>query len=616
MSGAETVAGLALALLPLVVSALENYEITFEPFVRYRKFAPELERFEKRLKAQKTIFRNECRLLLSSLTDLHEVDQMLEQRSLHPSWRDEDMNKRLLGHLGYSADACVSMMDLIEEILGRLNKESQGFQAVLSQTDLVSIGDKTWRRRLREKLKFSLSKSKLEDCISDLRGLNNDFINISKQIVRLETSNMRLGQTTLAEVDRTVINFQTVQKASQKLYEALANACTVHTEHSAHLCLETEMTRSRDTLSSQVRFEMAFTYWPLTGSAVTVEPIWLAIESVVNQVGEQHEGITIAPGAAASTRDLLVDLTKTLKRQGELSSSESASPAPKKLKGKRVSFAPCPTAKVEEQEERSAGQPIRLSLPDLCSRRNFCVQIQNCSRNSPSDRCIGFLERSTCKHLVYYPPPGKKDMVKKSISLAKVISLISDGPRTGEGLAQWERLRLAKSLATAVLQFHPTPWLRKSWRSQDVIFFGFDDVGLQQRKPLTSPHINVRLLPEPIHESAPQRSPAPNYLLFQLGVVLLELALQAPLPSLQKPEDKDDGQGGRYTEFYTARRLSETLGTTMGPTYGKIVRKCLACDFGHGNDLNNPELQAGFHREVVCELGKLEEAFRKLQLGP
>lgn len=53
----------------------------------------------------------------------------------------------------------------------------------------------------------------------------------------------------------------------------------------------------------------------------------------------------------------------------------------------------------------------------------------------------------------------------------------------------------------------------------------------------------------------------------------------------------------------------------LGSTYGQIVRKCLTCDFGRGDDLNEPTLQVEFYKDVVCELERLEEGFRNLQLG-
>ena len=188
------------------------------------------------------------------------------------------------------------------------------------------------------------------------------------------------------------------------------------------------------------------------------------------------------------------------------------------------------------------------------------------------------------------------------------------------GLPQYERLRLAKSLATAVLQYHATPWLKTSWRSDDIFFFGIDeDVALERTSILSKPHLNVKVKGPNGQLSRSSTFPQPslisNPILFGLGIVLLEIAYSSTLRSLQQPGDLEGGQETKYTEFFTAKRLVSSIGREMGSTYGTIVKKCLQCDFGCGDDLNDPKLQAGFYRDVVCELDALEKNFRAIQLG-
>jgi hypothetical protein len=84
MTGVEA-AGFVLGVLPLMISAAEHYEDVFRPFNRYRKFAPELELYQQQLGTQKTIFRNECHLLLATLTNRQTAKEMLREGK-HPSW--------------------------------------------------------------------------------------------------------------------------------------------------------------------------------------------------------------------------------------------------------------------------------------------------------------------------------------------------------------------------------------------------------------------------------------------------------------------------------------------------------------------------------------------------
>jgi hypothetical protein len=119
-----TVAGLVLAVIPLVISAVENYEVTFQPFVTYRRYSKEVERFAAKLDAQRAIFHNECQLLLlevgQNLTDILRDPN-------HPTRADEQLSKRLEELLGSSYATCVATLNLINDILNEVTEETRGF---------------------------------------------------------------------------------------------------------------------------------------------------------------------------------------------------------------------------------------------------------------------------------------------------------------------------------------------------------------------------------------------------------------------------------------------------------------------------------------------------------
>ena len=96
---------------------------------------------------------------------------------------------------------------------------------------------------------------------------------------------------------------------------------------------------------------------------------------------------------------------------------------------------------------------------------------------------------------------------------------------------------------------------------------------------------------------------------------MLELAHRASLCTLQQPSDLEQANEKRVAEFFAARRLGELIDSKMGGIYRRIVRRCLNCDFGRGNDFGDSKLQAAFHEEVICGLQKVEDGFRDLQLG-
>lgn len=110
-----TIAGLALGALPLLICAVENYELTFQPFVTYRRHIKEIQGFRARLNTQRTIFHNDCQLLMQAV-DQNLTDILRDVN--HPSRQDEQIPERLEELLGASYDTCVSTLDLINDTLG------------------------------------------------------------------------------------------------------------------------------------------------------------------------------------------------------------------------------------------------------------------------------------------------------------------------------------------------------------------------------------------------------------------------------------------------------------------------------------------------------------------
>lgn len=269
--------------------------------------------------------------------------------------------------------------------------------------------------------------------------------------------------------------------------------------------------------------------------------------------------------------------------------------------------------------------PQHSSLPDFCIQHDFCHQLRkSCSHSrSPENKYLGYFQKSgPCKHLVYFAAPVAVHNYTQPESLASIIGIM-EGKAESEQFLEYERLRLATRLAEAVLQFHATPLLRGFWHGEDVIFF-------QQGKcndsaSISSPHLNVQVdsakSPRTIKKDDQDVDNVVGHLirnpyLFSLGVVLIELAFQAPLRSLYSRKDLINGQCNALSDFLVASRLSETISSSLGHTYGKIVRKCLACDFGQGtSDLADEKLKAAVYQDVVCELEKLERGFAMLQLG-
>jgi hypothetical protein len=137
MAGVEA-AGFVLGVLPLMISAAEHYEDVFRPFKRYRKFTTELDQYQQQLGTQKTIFRNECRLLLATLTNRLTAKEMLREGK-HPSWEDPDLNERFSIQLGDSGVACKNIINLMRGKLKEVEEKTESFGSVIQQSIPVRL---------------------------------------------------------------------------------------------------------------------------------------------------------------------------------------------------------------------------------------------------------------------------------------------------------------------------------------------------------------------------------------------------------------------------------------------------------------------------------------------
>jgi hypothetical protein len=482
-----------------------------------------------------------------------------------------------------------------------------------------SLGDKAWRLRVGKKLKFSFSEDRLEKCLASLRKLNQDFRTLAAQTARLGDAHQQSPATIcVPRSDQKVKECRLIRKASAQLYKALERACQIHEEHSARFRLESQHVIIEGTGFPLVRFNMAFAHRPSRTSA-TLEPVWIAVDSTFDELdpdSQLEDGNTMHHQPDKT----LNDLSKSLKRGISLPCSSPT----KKIKTKSVSFAmTSPRAGFSTKTTLVPSFLADPALPDFCEQHDLCNQLQRYGPKTPANKYIGYFEKSgPCKHLVYFAPPITSYSMRQSVSLAQIVSLMSQRSQV-DGLLQYERLRLARQLASSVLQFHATPLLKSCWRSDDVVFFGT----AASSASLTSPHLNVqvRKSSRPDVKATSHGSNVPsnecqgfirNPYLFGLGVILIELAHQAPLSSLRTDRDLTNGFESKHTDFFVADRLSKSMGSSLGVSYAKVVRKCLGCDFGEGTtDLNDPGLQTVFYKDVVCELERLENAFATLQLA-
>lgn len=112
MSGVAA-GGLVLGVVPLIISAVENYEVTLRPFLTYYRHCRELKDFRTALGTQKQLFHNNCLVLLGKV----QAHGLLEGPPNEESKSNADL--RVAQYLGHSFGVCESLIRQIEEaVLG------------------------------------------------------------------------------------------------------------------------------------------------------------------------------------------------------------------------------------------------------------------------------------------------------------------------------------------------------------------------------------------------------------------------------------------------------------------------------------------------------------------
>lgn len=130
-SGIE-VAGLALAILPLVVNQIDAYVLGIERIKLLRRYQREFKGYSRGLKTQRVILLNTLEQALEGV--VHDEERVLDliNDPLGSGWKNQELQKRLRYKLGRSHDIflenMVELLDLIETLSRKLQIDTSGEQ--------------------------------------------------------------------------------------------------------------------------------------------------------------------------------------------------------------------------------------------------------------------------------------------------------------------------------------------------------------------------------------------------------------------------------------------------------------------------------------------------------
>lgn len=323
-------------------------------------------------------------------------------------------------------------------------------------------------------------------------------------------------------------------------------------------------------------------------------------------------------GVAAPFRDADADSTVS-KSQGPLLSVKSSSGITPKFK-KAVKSSAISTSegrKVVKFAETSSRAVIMtpLGLPEgnpPTQIENLCLTMRGTSVTvTCAERCLGYLDQADGHRLELYLT--HQNQVAHHESIKSLADLLSErncdtaSPIVASGdlpLARGERLGLALTVASSVLQLYDTPWLHQYWSKRDIL------VDMTRKQEILERAFISELFPPPTTSDIPGYNlsyPFRNLTLFCLGVVLIEITLGRTLESMRTEDDplNENGEPDMLTHLSIARRLLETgtILTEAGIRYGDVVYRCIWSEFGVLNtSLDNADFRHAVYDGVIAPL--------------
>lgn len=253
--------------------------------------------------------------------------------------------------------------------------------------------------------------------------------------------------------------------------------------------------------------------------------------------------------------------------------------------------------------------------PEVANPGGMCLGLQKPSVKPSSTGphyCLGYLDNSSensFRHsfyqgkTVHHPVPTIRDQaVSKSYTMGDILAEALDGCQS-----VLRQLLLARYVVSTVLKFYSTPWLGEYMTAKDIFFLG------KLRASNLAEHLNTMhletsfindheprqqdpdsLMEDPTSQKAFEDAKIDhgvrNVTLWCLGTMLLQIACWRQIDAA--------------ADVSTIRRLS-SLVYCPGPRYQRLTKKCLECDFGHGDDLTQPRLQQAVYKGLICELNDM-----------
>ncbi|OQE23488.1 hypothetical protein PENFLA_c011G04324 [Penicillium flavigenum] len=558
-------AGVALAILPLIINQLDNYVQGLETIKSFgaKRYRRELESYSSSLGTQQAIFVNTLERALDGVVEYEDGLDELRNNPLGDLWKRKNLQASLHEKLGRDFYPFNQMMieiaTLLEELSRKLGLDKKNV-ALNYRVDQSVI------KKEAKKFRDIFSKSIYLDLFARIDAANRILNTLVEQSdYRTTIQKRRISK-------RPLLRQRRAQKSARSLHNAIIRGkywkCACLDQHSIHFVLSYPSEDTNDGSKESPgcpRFRMIFP----SSSSIDLATGWCEVEA---------ESDTIRSN---------VDPLDRFPHQGN---QERAPFAKQKAK---VQFA---------FDESSEDEPFMISdMPSVPPIVDICSTLSTVEINTDGEtnELIGFISDENHRHNMYYVRKLAGNL--RSQSLAELIAASSDffkAPGSGSFLFTWgHRLRVAVNLACSVFQFHGS-WLKSQWRSRDIMFTKTSAGDID--KPYVRWNVGSDLDTWSMCRDKPTSSLIQSEILFPLGLVLVELSLCQTLEALRIPEDDDRVEA--YVNLKTATRLLQVVEEQSGTEYEKVARRCLLWPGTKEPTLESEKMQDEIFQLIITPL--------------
>jgi hypothetical protein len=131
-------AELVLAIIPLVISAIEHYSDVKKGAARYRRFSDDIDDFFMELDSHCGIFKASVQLLLTSAVGSEEAARMVHNLE-DTLWKDDKLDVCVSERLGGLLSAAKSCLRLVHREGEKLSKVCNSYRFIALNVELVSL---------------------------------------------------------------------------------------------------------------------------------------------------------------------------------------------------------------------------------------------------------------------------------------------------------------------------------------------------------------------------------------------------------------------------------------------------------------------------------------------